>query len=121
MEIQTKETTHGDGLAREDAARREQASETMWYVIAVLWRRRRFVAGVTAAATVIAVIIALLLPKWYAAEARVLRSEGGMSLLSMADRATGGLSRLLGGGGGDYVRYLADYSAVYPTSPAGIR
>ena len=108
MEIQTEETTHVSSLALEEIeARRQQASATMWHVIAVLWHRRRFIAGITAIATVIAVTIALLMPKWYAAEARVLRSEGGMSLLNMADRATGGLSRLLGGSGGDYVRYLA--------------
>lgn len=107
MEIQTKETTHGDGLALEDAARREQASQTLWTGIAILWQRRRFILGVTTFAAILSIVIALLMPKWYAGEARVLRSEGGMSIMGMMDRASGGLSRLLGAGGGDYVRYLA--------------
>ena len=107
MEIKTQETPHGDGLGLEDEARREKASDTLWNGIAILWQRRRFIAGVTALAAIISIVIALLMPKWYAGEARVLRSEGGMSLMGMMDRASGGISRLLGGGGGDYVRYLA--------------
>ncbi|MEP0545426.1 MAG: Wzz/FepE/Etk N-terminal domain-containing protein [Rhodothermales bacterium] len=107
MEIKTQETTHGDGLALEDEARREQASQTLWTGLAILWQRRRFIAGVTALAAIVSIVVALLMPKWYAGEARVLRSEGGMSIMGMMDRASGGLSRLLGAGGGDYVRYLA--------------
>jgi tyrosine-protein kinase Etk/Wzc len=110
MKVSTEETTHGDGLAfgepLDDKERREHASQALWNGVGLLWRWRRFILGVTAIAAVAAVIIALLLPKWYAAEARVLRSEGGMSLLGMVDRAAGGLSSLLSGGG-DYVRYLA--------------
>ncbi len=112
MNVKTEETSYGDGLALSessaDAARREQVSQTLWHGAGLLWRRRRFIAGVTTAAAIASIIVALLLPRWYAAEARVLRSEGGMSLLGMMDRASGGLSRLLGSGsGGDYVRYLA--------------
>ncbi len=111
MKVQTEETAHGDGLAfdetRSDEALRDRTSQVLWNGAGLLWQRRRFIVGVTALAAVAAIVLALLLPRWYAAEARVLRSEGGMSLLGMVDRATGGLSSLLGGGGGDYVRYLA--------------
>lgn len=107
MEIKTEEMPQGDGLVVADEDHRERAREAAWYGAGVLWRRRRFLIGFTGLAAVLAVVVALLLPRWYVAEARVLRSEGGMSLMNLADRATGGLSRLLGGGGGDYVRYLA--------------
>ncbi len=108
MEIRTEETAHGDGLALEDEARRQQATKTLWYGAGVLWRRRRFVAGFTALVAVASIVIALLLPKWYAAEARVLQPEGGGigGLLGIVNRATGGLGSLLGRGGG-YERYLA--------------
>lgn len=56
----------------------------------------------------LSIVLALLLPRWYAAEARVLQPEGGgLSLLGMMSSATGGLSSLLGGSSGEYSRYLS--------------
>ncbi len=111
MTIKTEETVRGDGLAfgdeLSDAERRERTSHALWSTAGTLWQRRRLILGITTAAAIASVVIALLLPKWYAAEARVLRSEGGMSLTGVLSQATGGLSSLLGGGGGDYIRYMA--------------
>lgn len=108
MEIQTEETTHVSSLTLEEEARRQHATDTMWRGVGVLWHRRRFIAGFTATLAIISIIIALVMPKWYAAEARVLQPEGGGvgGLMGMVNRATGGLGSLLGGGGG-YERYLA--------------
>lgn len=113
MEIQTEETGFAngktsDGTAAPDQASEPSASDTLWQAAGVLYRRRKFVAGFTLAVCILSVVIALLVPKWYAAEARVLQPEGGSigSLLGMVNRATGGLGSLLGGGGG-YERYLA--------------
>ena len=91
-----------------DSADGERTTDTLWRAAGILYRRRKFVAGVTLLACVLSIVIALLIPKWYAAEARVLQPEGGGigSLLGMVNRATGGLGSLLGGGGG-YERYLA--------------
>jgi tyrosine-protein kinase Etk/Wzc len=95
---------HGNGTA--DVGR---GSGYGWLAVGVLYRRWRFIAAITAAAAVGAVAIALLLPREYAAEARVLQPEGGgmAGLMGMMDRATGGLGRLLVGPGGDFTRYLA--------------
>lgn len=128
MDVESKQTAQGDGFSmerspnggsphekgydREDlgddasGVTRERAADAVWRGAGLLWQRRRLIAGVTVAAAIASIAVALLLPRWYAAEARVLRSEGGMSLMGMVDRATGGLGSLFGGGG-DYVRYLA--------------
>lgn len=109
MEIRTEETTHGDGhLALDGEAGRQRALDALWYTGAVLWRRRRFIVGFTTTVALVSIVIALLTPKWFAAEARLLQPEGGglSGMLGIVNRATGGLGSLLGGGGG-YERYLA--------------
>jgi tyrosine-protein kinase Etk/Wzc len=80
-----------------------------WYAAAVLLRQWKVVATITIVTLMLGVAIALLLPRYYAAEARVLQPEGGGigNLMGMMDRATGGLGRLLVGRGGDFTRYLA--------------
>jgi len=81
-----------------------------WGAAALLIARWRFVAVVAGIAGVVAVVLALTLPREYAADARVLQPEssGLAGLMGIADRASGGLGRLLtGGSGGDYTRYLA--------------
>lgn len=108
MEIRAQEAAPDGNLAFDEDARRQMASETMWHGVALLWRRRRFIASLTGVTAIAAVVIALLLPRWYAAEARVLKPEGGgLSLLGMVDRATGGLGSLFGGASAEYTRYLA--------------
>ena len=80
----------------------------VWVAVGTLVKRWRLIAQITAVAAVAAVVIALLLPRYYGAEARVLQPEGGaFSLLGLVNQATGGLGGLLGGAGGEYTRYLA--------------
>lgn len=76
----------------------------------MLWQWRRFIALFTGAVAVAAVVISLLIPNWYFASARVLTPDdsGSSGLLSAALGNLSGAARsLIGGGGGDYTRYLA--------------
>lgn len=97
------------GLARGDQPGPSPGSDSLWAAAAALWRRRWLILGLTAMSAVAAVAISLEMPKWYAAETRVLlpeQSGGGMSAL--IESVAPGASGLLGGGsGGNYVRYLA--------------
>jgi uncharacterized protein involved in exopolysaccharide biosynthesis len=113
MEIATENPTRplDENASPSGGGGQQRASDALWYGLGTLWNWRRFIMGLTALAAVASVIIALLLPKWYAAEARVLRSEGGASFLGMVNQVTGGLGSLLGGGGGEYTRYLAILSS----------
>ena len=81
----------------------------LWDTVGALYQRWKLITAVTIVAAVFSVAIALLLPKWYAAEARVLQPEGSaLSMLSgIAGSVGGGLGSLLGGSGGEYTRYLA--------------
>lgn len=115
METRIEETRLANGTAstppdtREDARGGAPRTErSFWDVAGLLYQRRRFIGMMTAAVAIASVLIALLLPRWYMGEARVLQPEGGGvgSLLGMVNRAAGGLGSLLGGGGG-YERYLA--------------
>lgn len=108
MDIRTEETAHGDGAPTAPTPPESRAERTLWDALGTLYQWRKFIIGVTAFGAVASIVIALLLPKWYAAEARVLQPEGGgVSLLGMVDQVTGGLGGLLTGGGGEYTRYLA--------------
>ena len=78
-----------------------------WTYLRALYEGRRLVAAVTVAATIMAVIIALLLPRQYASEARLLKPEsgGGLSIGGLLSGAAGAVGGLLTGGG-EYSRYL---------------
>jgi len=81
-----------------------------WDSASLLMARWKLVATITGVAAVLAIALALALPKEYAAGARVMQPDAsGLSgLMGIADRASGGLGRLLTGGSrGDYTRYLA--------------
>lgn len=108
MDIRTEETAHGDGAPTVPTPPESRAERTLWDALGTLYRWRKFIAGVTTFGAVASIIIALLLPKWYAAEARVLQPEGGgLSIMGMVDSVTGGLGSILGGASGEYTRYLA--------------
>ena len=110
METPLQETTADEprfAYGRPDE-RPADSEDALWRVLGTLYQRRRFIVRATLLTAALSIVIALLLPRWYAAEARVLQPEGGglSGLLGMVNRATGGLGSLLGGGGG-YERYLA--------------
>lgn len=93
-----------------EAARHERAERNFWDVARTLWQRRRFIGLFTGAVAVTAVVISLLIPNWYFASARVLTPDesGSSGLLSAALGNLSGAARsLIGGGGGDYTRYVA--------------
>ena len=83
--------------------------DTWWHMLGVLFRWRRFIIIVTGVMAVVSVVISLMLPVWYKASSRLLLPNSGGS--GIASALLGDLSSaaesLLGGGGGDYVRYMA--------------
>ncbi|MBT3448629.1 MAG: lipopolysaccharide biosynthesis protein [Bacteroidetes Order II. Incertae sedis bacterium] len=83
--------------------------DTWWHMLGVLFRWRRFIIIVTGVLAVVSVVISLMLPVWYKASSRLLLPNSGGS--GIASALLGDLSSaaesLLGGGGGDYVRYMA--------------
>lgn len=98
----------GDSAPAETNTSTPTPHDRLWSAFGVVYRRRRFIAGVTAGAAVLAVGISLLLPNWYAASVRVLAPEsGGGGLTSAVMRnLPSAASMLLGGPSGDYARYL---------------
>ena len=101
-------TPRNDVFHQDDEARRARADQTLWQTLGTLFRWRWFITGVTGAVAVAAVVITLLMPNWFIATATVLAPEsgGGMSGMLMRSLPSAAAS-LLGGSGGDYVRYLA--------------
>lgn len=106
METPLGESTRARNGADSTAA---SASDAFWRAAADLYSKWKLIATITAFAAVGAIGVALLLPREYAAEARVLQPEGGGigGLMGMMDRATGGLGRLLTQRGGEFTRYMA--------------
>jgi capsule polysaccharide export protein KpsE/RkpR len=93
-----------------DHERRIRAEDTLWSAIGVLYRRRRFIIGMSMLVAIASIIISLLLPKWYQATARVLLPVSGSSgggLTAMLGDLGPAASALLGISGGDYIRYMA--------------
>lgn len=101
----------GDGAAPytvTDDERREQARGLFWQSLATLYRRKWFIIGATFLAGVVSIALSLTLPLWYASTARVLPPESsGGGLSSLIGEISPLASSLVGGGGGDYTRYLA--------------
>ncbi len=84
-------------------------NDSWWDLLGTLYLWRRFIVVSTAFVAVASVGLSLLLPNWYLASSRLLLPESGGS--GIAGALLGDLSSaaksLLGGSGGDYVRYLA--------------
>lgn len=111
----------GDGLLRQEptslepesdfsptpAPHRPPPASAGWWAIAVLWRVRWWLVGMTLLIGVVAAWISLLLPEYYHAETRVLLpNQEGTSLAGLVETVAPGASSLIGGaGGGDYTRY----------------
>lgn len=99
---------------REEGGLNGRAVNGLWLAVGTLFRRRRFILGVTAFVAVASLIISLLLPKWYEASVRVLPPEsnsGGGLAAALLKGPGSAASALLGGVSGDYARYLAILSS----------
>lgn len=124
MILSTEQTSGGDGPAftaeptlqltlepvtpAPGGAPDEAGTDALWTIAAAVWRRRWWIAAFTVVAAGAAVAFALRLPNYYTSEARVmLPNSGGSSMSSLIESVAPGTSGLLGGGGGDYTRYLA--------------
>ncbi|MEM8599600.1 MAG: Wzz/FepE/Etk N-terminal domain-containing protein [Bacteroidota bacterium] len=84
-------------------------SASAWHALGVLWGHRRFLVAAVVLAAVSSVVVSLLLPKWYEGSTRVLlpSSPLGGGLTSLIGDLSPIASSLIGGGSGDYSRYLA--------------
>ena len=87
----------------------ESSDQAWWDMLGVLYRWRRFITIVTVVMAIAAVVISLMLPNWFKASSRLLlpsSGSGGLASVLLGDISSAAQS-LLGGAGGDYVRYLA--------------
>lgn len=107
MELIPEEQTVEDRQYYSNPDRAERAEEATWRVLGLLYARRKLIIGVTLAVAVATLIISLLLPHWYRGTARLLLPEGGGLSSALLGNLPSAASALLGGGSGDYARYLA--------------
>ncbi len=89
----------------DEEMRRERAEDTLWATLGTLYRHRRPLIAVPFCMTVITAVITLLISNYYRASSTVLLPEGGSAASALLSNLSGGVSSLLGGAGGDYVRY----------------
>ena len=89
--------------------RRELTSQAFWQALSTIHRQRRWIFTLTLLAAIGSVVFSLMLPVWYAASTRVLPPEGGggEGLGALIGDLSPIAASFLGGGGGDYGRYLA--------------
>lgn len=90
----------------------DQAAHHMWHMLGILYRWRFFVIGLTMLAAVgsVGIVLSPLVPIWYKASSRLLLpADSGSDALSSAllNDLPAAAQALLGGGGGDYIRYIA--------------
>lgn len=108
------ETSHPESrpLLTDDQRRRAGRS-AFWSSLAILHRRRWLILAVTVLTAIASVVVSLQLPLWFAATTRVLPPEGGSGggLSALIGDLSPIASSLMGGGGGDYGRYLAILSS----------
>ena len=95
-----------DHRSQGDASRHQDA---WWSTLGAIYNKRLLIIGLTILVAISSVGISLILPVWYESTARVIlpkkASGGGLSaLIGNLDPAA---ASLLGGVGGDYIRYLA--------------
>ncbi len=110
--MQTNNNHFNDSLPEGD--QKARAERAFWSMLGLLYRRRRFIVGVTGGVAVLAVVISLLLPNWYQASTRLLPPEGGGTspiASFMSKNISSSVASLLGGGSGDYMRYSAILSS----------
>ncbi len=109
METQKTEPRLRDELFAVDRRDDGRLEAWAWRQARIAWRRRWFIAIATVAVAVVATVVLLLIPNEYRASARVLSPEsGGLNPLSavLGRNLSTAASSLLGGGTGEYARYL---------------
>lgn len=79
----------------------------LWFALALLYRHRGLIGGLTALVAVGAVVISLLLPVRFAASARVLPPESSGGLGALIGNLSPVAASVLGGSNDEYARYLA--------------
>lgn len=117
--LQPENTGVNNGLINEmtsdemttDDASRSRSHQTLWAWLGALYVRRRFLATVTVAVAVTSIMIALLLPRYYLSEARLLQPEGNSLSMLSGLSSVGGLGSLLGAGNAEFTRYLSILSS----------
>ena len=92
-------------VEHDEEMRRERAEDALWTTLGTLYRYRRLVIGIPFCLAVITAIITLFISNYYRASSTVLLPEGGSSASALLSNLSGGVSSLLGGASGDYVRY----------------
>ena len=93
-----------------DEERRERMHQTFWSTLGTLYQWRRFILIVVGVVAVLAVIITLMMDNVFRAQSRVLlpaRSSGGLLSAAIVDNLPAAAKSFIGGGGGDYTRYLS--------------
>ena len=98
----------GEAASLTDAERREALDSAVWHGAGVLYRRRWWILGLCFAIAVGTAAITLRMPNRYASSARLLIPDSaGGGLGAIIGDLSPIASSVLGGGGGDYTRYLA--------------
>ncbi len=86
-----------------------QTSSVFWMLARDIYRRRILILGVTVVAAAVSVLLAFMLPVWYKASTSVVlpRTTGRGALTAVLGQLGSMASAILGGGVGDYTRYLS--------------
>ena len=92
----------------DDKHEQKIAKDAFWDSIRTLFAWRRFIISFTTIIAIAAIVISLLMPNWYKSSTRLLLPEGGGGGLSSVLGSLSSLASLaVGGGGGDYIRYIS--------------
>ncbi len=117
METKTTELSGSDAETESSSSPgrngNDRATDAWWSTLGTLYRRRRFIFGITGFVAVASLIISLLLPKWYQSNARVIipSSSGSGGISALIGNLDPTAAAFLGAVGGDYLRYLAILSS----------
>ena len=112
MDTDVTPAVGGDGATTEPTPQpvrspEDEVRERLWWMSRALYRYRWFLVLLTLIGAVGSVALALWIPVEYRAETRVMLPEGGSGMAGLIESVVPGASALLGGGGGEYTRYLA--------------
>lgn len=100
-----------DEMTHDEVAPHSSARQTLWTWLGALYVRRRFLVTVTVAVALASIGIALLLPRYYMSEARLLHPDSNSLSVLGGLGSMGGLGSLLGASSAEYTRYLSILSS----------